>query len=115
MNLIETIGAILQREVTEEEAKDFAMKQFGTLSSYIRKPKPLRVLSVCAKTSDGFCARLLNEDGTENRTHDGYVPDFMPGEHYGDYVEIDIDIDNGRIINWKTPTDKELKEQLNNK
>jgi hypothetical protein len=37
------------------------------------------------------------------------VPDFMPGEHYGDYVMLDVDIDTGKITNWKTPTDAQLK------
>ena len=45
--------------------------------------------------------------------HDGYVPDFFPEEHYGDYIEFEIDIDTGQILNWKVPTKKELKEQLN--
>ena len=71
-----------------------------------------RILRVCAKTVDRFCATLI-EDGKEITTHDGYVPNFMPGDHYGDYVELDIDIDTGQILNWKKPTKKELKEQLN--
>ena len=37
MNLIQTVSTILQREVTEEEAKTFALEQFGTLSAYLRQ------------------------------------------------------------------------------
>jgi hypothetical protein len=37
MNLIQTVSAILQREVTEEEAKTFALEQFGMLASYLRQ------------------------------------------------------------------------------
>lgn len=37
MNLIQTVSKILGKEVTEEEAKDFALTQFGLLASYLRK------------------------------------------------------------------------------
>jgi hypothetical protein len=70
-----------------------------------------RVLKITAKTSDRFCAELFR-DGEEIAFHDGYVPDFMPGHHYGDYVELEIDVDTGQILNWKVPTDKELATQL---
>jgi len=33
------------------------------------------------------------------------VPEMMPGEHCGDYVEIDIDIATGKILNWKKPSE----------
>lgn len=70
-----------------------------------------RILKVCAKCSDGFAA-TLEEDGKQTAEHEGYVPKFFPEEHYGDYVELDIDIDTGMILNWKKPTKEELK-QLN--
>jgi len=73
----------------------------------------MRILKVCAKTADRFSAKLV-EDGKVTATHDGYVPDFMPEEHYGDYVELDIDIDTGQILNWKKPTNAQLKHDLNN-
>lgn len=37
MNLTQTISKMLQREVTEEQAKTFALEQFGTLSAYLRQ------------------------------------------------------------------------------
>jgi hypothetical protein len=37
MNLTQTVSKILNREVTEEEAKTFALEQFGTLSAYLRQ------------------------------------------------------------------------------
>ena len=67
-----------------------------------------RILSICVKCSDRFAARLI-EDGKETADYDGYVPAFMPEEHYGDYVELDIDIDTGMITNWKKPTKAELE------
>jgi len=42
------------------------------------------------------------------------VPGFFPNEHYGDYVELDIDVATGRIINWVAPTEKELLKQIKN-
>ena len=70
-----------------------------------------RILKICVKCSDRFAATLV-EEGKKDVEYDGYVPKFMPEEHFGDYVELDIDIDTGMIINWKKPTKEELK-QLN--
>jgi hypothetical protein len=44
----------------------------------------------------------------------GYVPDFFPGDHYGDFIIFDIDIDTGQIINWEKPTSEELEKLINN-
>lgn len=60
------------------------------------------VISINAKCSDLFSATLTN-GGKVVGEYDGYVPDFMPGEHYGDYVELEIDVATGRILNWKVP------------
>lgn len=70
------------------------------------------ILSICGKTSDLFSARLI-EDGKVTKTHDGYVPKFMPGEHFGDYIELDIDIETGQIVNWNKVTAAKVKSQLN--
>lgn len=67
--------------------------------------KPPTTISITAKCSDLFSARL--DDGRE---YDGYVPAFFPGEHYGDYVELEIELATGRIINWKVPTKADLKD-----
>lgn len=67
-------------------------------------PKPTTI-TISAKCSDMFAANL--DDGRE---YDGYVPDFMPGEHYGDYVQLDIELATGRILNWKAPTVSQLTE-----
>lgn len=67
-----------------------------------------RILKICVKCSDMFSA-TLEEDGKETAEYSGYVPSFFPEEHYGDYVELDIDIDTGMIVNWKKPTKAELE------
>jgi hypothetical protein len=44
---------------------------------------------------------------------DGYVPSWFPNpneQHYGDYVILEIDIETGKILNWKPPTATNLKD-----
>jgi hypothetical protein len=69
----------------------------------------MKIISITAKCSDMFSANL-SIDGKQAGSYDGYVPDFMPGQHYGDYVELKIDADTGQILNWKKPTAAQLNE-----
>lgn len=72
---------------------------------YLRTmPNKPKTISISAKCSDLFSANL--DDG---RSYEGYVPSFFPGEHYGDYVELDIDLATGQILNWKAPSAADLK------
>ena len=71
-----------------------------------------KVLSICAKCRDCFAASVLDQNGEELIDYDGYVPKFMPGEHYGDYVMLDIDISTGQILNWVKPSAEELDELI---
>lgn len=72
-----------------------------------------KTLSIYCKVSDQFTARLLDQNGEEIfDQEDGYVPGFMPGEHYGDYVILEIDIDTGQITNWKKPTAEQIEEWI---
>lgn len=48
-----------------------------------------------------FGANILDAGGKELATYNGYVPDFFPDQHYGDYVMLDIDLASGKILNWK--------------
>lgn len=57
-------------------------------------------ISVCAKTSDCWSHTIFGKDGSIQSTYDGYVPSFMPGEHFGDYVMLEIDPYTGVILNW---------------
>ena len=68
-----------------------------------------KTIHISAKCSDLFSA-FLREDNKIIGEYDGYVPEFFPGEHYGDYVILEIDIKTGQILNWKQPTQKQLKE-----
>ena len=66
-------------------------------------PKPTykgTVLEISAKCSDLWSHTVRNDQGILSE-YSGYVPSFMPGEHWGDYVTLDIDPYTGRILNWK--------------
>ena len=67
----------------------------------------MKTINFSAKCSDLFSAQL-REGSDFLGGYDGYVPDFFPGQHYGDYVQMDIDIATGKILNWKVPTNKDL-------
>lgn len=72
-----------------------------------------KTLKLYLKVSDRFTASLESATGTELHSQDdGYVPDFMPEEHYGDYVILDIDIDTGQITNWKKPSAEQIQEWI---
>jgi hypothetical protein len=71
-----------------------------------------KTLRLNAKCSDCCSAKLLDQFGVALKDHRGYVPGFMPGDHYGDYIMLDIDIDTGQITNWKQPTAAQIEEFL---
>jgi len=65
------------------------------------------IIRMNVKCSDQFSATLM--DGKKQiGEYKGYVPEFFPGEHFGDYVELDIEMETGKILNWKQPTKKDL-------
>lgn len=71
------------------------------------------ILKMCAKCSDMFSADLFDNDGEQLvDAYNGYVPNFMPGSHYGDYIILDIDTDSGQILNWKAPTPAVMQRDM---
>lgn len=72
----------------------------------------IKTLRLCGKTSDRCVINYLDENGNSVAEVDGYVPDYFPEEHYGDYIEFDIDVKTGQILNWKAPTQKQLKDAI---
>jgi len=67
--------------------------------------KPPKVISISAKCSDLFSMSVKDENNQPIASYSGYVPSFMPSEGgYGDYVQMEIDIATGRILNWKNPS-----------
>lgn len=71
--------------------------------------KPAKTISISAKCSDCCAASIQDEDGDELFDGHGYVPDFMPGEHFGDYIMLDIDLATGKILNWKAPSEETIQ------
>jgi hypothetical protein len=86
----------------------------------ILRPKKVdaKTIKIHVKVRDGFCASIIDNDGECLMEYEGYVPDFMPqksvsyesGSHYGDYLILDIDLDSGKILNWQTPTPKQIQD-----
>lgn len=74
-----------------------------------------KTISLYMKVSDTFAATLNDQDGAVLKEHEGYVPKFFPGDadgssHYGDYLILDIELDTGKILNWKIPTAEQIEE-----
>ena len=65
------------------------------------------ILHITAKCSD-LCDSVLTKNGKILVEHDGYVPSIMP-EGGGDYVDIEIDVATGKILNWVVPTEDQIK------
>ena len=76
-------------------------------------PVNVKTLKLHLKVSDRFTCGVYDQDNKELKDYDGYVPDFMPGQHYGDYVILDIDVDSGQITNWKTPSAQKMQAFIN--
>ena len=69
-----------------------------------------QTIQISAKCADLFYANLQDDRKGMIGEYHGYVPDFFPGQHYGDYVELEIDIETGHILNWKKPSASDLKK-----
>jgi hypothetical protein len=80
-----------------------------------KQPKRL-TLSVTAKCSDLFNAALHGDAIVGTVRYDGYVPAWFPNpnvEHFGDYVELRIDVATGKILNWRKPSKAQLEKTFN--
>jgi hypothetical protein len=75
-------------------------------------PIQAKTLSLCLKIRDEFYATLLDQDNQTILDYEGYVPSFMPGDHYGDYLLLDIDLDTGVIKNWRVPQSSEIEDWI---
>lgn len=70
-----------------------------------------KTLQIHCKVCDSFEAYILDPSGNEiGGQEDGYVPEFMPGQHHGDYIILAIDLDTGFITNWKKPTAEQIEK-----
>ncbi|MFJ3486617.1 hypothetical protein ACIPL1_24910 [Pseudomonas sp. NPDC090202] len=70
------------------------------------------LLKLHVKVRDSFAAGLVDAQGDEVGSYEGYVPGFFPGDHYGDYLILDIDLETGQIKNWKKPAATDIEKML---
>jgi hypothetical protein len=74
----------------------------------------VKTLEIYCKVCDRFTYMLKDAQGeTVFDQDDGYVPDFMPGDHYGDYIILNIDLETGKVTNWTTPTAEQIEAVIN--
>jgi hypothetical protein len=69
----------------------------------------MRTLQLSGKCSD-LCFTIFN-DGEKEYKQDGYPPN-IKGLARGDYVDVTINLDTGKIINWTVPTNEEIKKEM---
>ena len=89
--------------------------QVNSLVEKTTGAREAKVLEISAKCSDYFAATLVDDQNESIFEYDGYVPEFFPGDHYGDYVQLNIDLETGRILNWVPPTAEQLEAWVNGK
>jgi len=71
-------------------------------------------LRIYMKICDMFEGAIYDQDGKQiGKDYEGYVPGFMPGEHYGDYLILNIELDMGKILNWKVPDKEDISKFVN--
>lgn len=76
--------------------------------------RKITTLTLSAKCSDLCYVHAQDANGLVIAEGDGYVPSFMPDEHYGDYVMLEIDVATGKILNWTPPSDAIILRDLEN-
>lgn len=75
-------------------------------------PNTVKYLTISAKCSDLCWVSAEDENHKSIAEGDGYVPDFMPGDHYGDYVMLTIDAKTGKIVDWPKLSDSQILRDI---
>ena len=66
------------------------------------------ILSISSKSSDLNSIQYKDKNGKVTKSNDyAYVPEGI-GIGGGDYVELDIDMETGQILNWKAVSDAQI-------
>ena len=73
----------------------------------------MRILSICGKTSDRCSLKFTDSKGIVHET-DSYVPTGIgiDKDGTGDYIELDIDMDSGTILNFHKLSDAQVLKAL---
>ncbi len=69
-------------------------------------------INISAKCSDLCSTTVYDGEGDPMGSEaQGYVPSFMP-DGGGDYIDLEIDIKTGKILNWVSPTEQEISNGM---
>lgn len=60
----------------------------------------MATIRISAKCSDLCYSEIINDDRNLVAENDGYVPENI-GIGGGDFVELEIDLQTGKVLNWK--------------
>lgn len=71
----------------------------------------MRVLIISAKASD-LCNTEYIVDGETQVESDGYCPDLKGIGDGGDYIQLRIDLDTGKILGYEPLSHKEVMDEL---
>ncbi len=69
-----------------------------------------KILTLNAKCSD-MCVSTLEVDGVNLGEHVGYAPR-LNHKIGGDYIEIQVDLETGQIVDWVKPDEEAMKELM---
>ena len=84
------------------------------LKAMVEQKISVSTVRVNVKVGDRGFYEFISTDGTSlKELQDDYVPDFFPGEHYGDYLILDIDLETGQIKNWNKPSVEDIESIFN--
>ena len=67
-------------------------------------------LYISAKCSDLFFGEITNDEDKVIKEYDGYVPEEL-GIGGGNYVEFEVDLKTGQILNWVPVTEIPEEEE----
>lgn len=75
----------------------------------------VKTLKVCGKCCDCCSASLHDQDGEQiGKDWDNYVPMGMGLGDDPDYIDIEIDLETGKIVGWQPPTQGAIEDFINN-
>ena len=71
-----------------------------------------KTIKICGKVSDMFNASILDQDRQRICEYEGYVPGGF-GIGSDDYIEFELDLETGQILNYHKPSVDDLKRFIN--
>jgi hypothetical protein len=69
----------------------------------------MRTIHIQGKCNDLCLTEFFN--GNDSYTDNGYPPE-IKGLSWGDYIDITVDLDTGKILNWQVPSDEKIMNAM---